>query len=231
MKKSWPAAASILILSVISLTTAGCQYLSNAAIKLSNPTIFVALLGAVVTAVGWAVTSILSTIHDARTRRRVARLEYFKSRLEELYGPLTGIIRQSTVVYQVAMQVLPTKGRDIDQSRFQGKDIEVWRFFQERYFFPLNAEAVNLLKSKTHLIGREIPASFEEFLRHATQFECLFQLWRSTGFDSSGKVKGIAWPKDFEDDVVSRLNDIQAQYAETLELLDLYSVKERTTVE
>jgi hypothetical protein len=204
---------------VISLAS---EHPPSEAVSLSDPTIIIAILGASVTIIGWAVTSIYGTIHESSTRRQIARLDHLRRRIEELYGPLIGIIRQSFVVYEVATRVLPTNANgDLDQSQFQGKDIDAWRFFQERYFSPLNAEAVILLKTKTHLIGHEIPKSFEEFLRHATQFECLYQLWHSTGFDSSGKAKGIGWPDNFYNDVSGRFDSIRGEYAKTLELLDL----------
>jgi hypothetical protein len=220
------AKAATMLVCVLSgfwpVIAAATEHQSDEGIRLSNPAIIIAILSASVTIIGWAVTSIYGTIHDANIRRQIARLEHLKRRIEELYGPLIGIVRQTFVVYDVAIQILPTNDNgDLDQSQFQGKDIDAWRFFQERYFFPLNAEAVTLLKTKTHLIGHDIPKSFGEFLRHATQFECLYQLWHSTGFDSSGKAKGIGWPEKFYEDVSSRFDGIRAEYAKALELLDL----------
>jgi hypothetical protein len=191
-------------------------------INLSNPTIFAAVLGAALTVIGWGITHIYLSIHDANTRREIARLEYLRKRIEEFYGPLIGIIRQTFLVYEIATQILPIdNNRQIKQIGFQGKDIDAWRFLQENYFFPLNAEAVSLLKTKGYLIGAQIPDSFERVLRHATQFECLYRLWSATGIDNSQKVKGLEWPGEFEGEVLERFESVRAEYLRTLRLLDL----------
>jgi hypothetical protein len=182
-----------------------------------DPTVEAALIAALASIIVWAITQTYSTRHDANVRRLVARLERLNAQMEELYGPLLGIIRQTFVVYDVASRILPTKDGQIDQNGFQGKDIDAWRFLQEQFFFPLNDEAVALLKTKTHLIGADVPDSFEQFLLHATQFECLFRLWKTTGFDSSGKVEGIGWPATFEADVRHRFDRIRAEHTSIIE--------------
>jgi len=48
----------------------------------------VAILGAVVTALGWLVTHILSTSAENRRQRLISQAEFTKQQLEELYGPL-----------------------------------------------------------------------------------------------------------------------------------------------
>jgi hypothetical protein len=50
----------------------------------------VAILGAVVTAIGWLVTHILSTSAERHRQRVVAQIEFTKQQLEELYVWSTG---------------------------------------------------------------------------------------------------------------------------------------------
>jgi hypothetical protein len=178
-----------------------------------NTSIFAALLTAVVTMVTWAGAHIYTTIHEVNTRRRVARLEHLQTTIEEFYGPLLGITHQTSVIFNIATRILPVDQRNrIDQSRFHDKDIDAWRFLQEQYFFPLNGEAVSLLKTKSYLIGSQIPESFQSFLLHATQFECLFRLWRTTGIDTSQKVEKLGFPERFYDDVQSSFTVTREEY-------------------
>ncbi len=90
-----------------------------------DPALLLALIGAAVTIIGWAITHIYTTIHDAHTRRQAARAQHLKERLEELYGPLVGILGQSAAVFGVATHVLPTiDGKRIAEDKFTDKDIE-----------------------------------------------------------------------------------------------------------
>jgi hypothetical protein len=132
MRKRWLSSLFNVAVAITLCPTAfASQNEAGTSLTFSNPTVIVALLGAVVTVIGWAVTNIYSTIHEASTRRQLARLEHLRKRIEEFYGPLVGIIRQTFVVYEIASQVLPTNDHgDIDHSKFQGKDIDAWRFFR-----------------------------------------------------------------------------------------------------
>lgn len=57
-----------------------------------NTALTVAILGAVVTAIGWLITHILSTSAERRHQRLIAQVEFTKQQLEELYGPLAFLI-------------------------------------------------------------------------------------------------------------------------------------------
>ena len=74
-----------------------------------NPTVAVALITAVVTALGWLVTNLLSQRREERKARLEANLAFVERQLEELYGPLVALIYEGRQVFQ---ELLRTLGRN-----------------------------------------------------------------------------------------------------------------------
>lgn len=113
----------------------------------------------------------------------------------------------------MAAKKLPTDsaGR-IDRSRFSGADGEIWRFFIENYFLPVDAEIRQLIRTKIHLLESGIlPKSFEDFFSHEVEFEALHKLWKQKGV-ASPEIRGPGWPKEFESDVKTVLDRLRLQH-------------------
>jgi hypothetical protein len=177
------------------------------------PPLIGALSGAFVAAVGWFVLHGLSARRESAARRDHAARSYLEKQIEELYGPLLGLIVHSRTAFAVATRKLPhTASGQIDFGRFAEGDGAIWHFFIEQYFLPVNAEIRRLLRSKMHLLeSGMIPRSFEDFFLHEVQFEALHTLWQAHGVDSL-TISGPGWPSEFEADVRTVLEQLRARH-------------------
>ncbi|HEY0152041.1 MAG TPA: hypothetical protein VGB92_08595 [Longimicrobium sp.] len=174
-----------------------------------------ALIGAITAVMGWFITEYFVRRRSNESMRQEAALQHLKYQIEELYGPLIGLIQRSSTVYQVAMRLLPPASdgqRDVTSLRGDAK--KIWYFFVEEYFLPSNSEIRNLVLSRMHLFeGGTIPASIQQFFEHATQFECLHRLWREKNVTIPG-MHGAEWPPDLEADIDGTLRKLQLRYQE-----------------
>jgi hypothetical protein len=159
------------------------------------PALIGAISGAIVAGIGWFVTHTLAIKREELARRDNTAREHLESQIKELYGPLLGLIQHSRIVFEVAAKVLPASGDgQIEFSRFSERDGEVWRFFIESYFLPVNEEIRQLIRSRMYLLKDGVlPKSFEDFFVHEAQFEVLHRLWKEKAVDSS-HISGHGWP-------------------------------------
>ena len=177
------------------------------------PALIGALSGAIVAGIGWFVTHTLAIKRDELARRDNTAREFLESQIKELYGPLLGLIQHSRIVFEVAAKILPTTGDgQIEFSRFMEHDGQVWRFFVERYFLPVNEEIRRLIRSRMYLLKEGmLPNSFEDFFVHEAQFEVLHRLWKEQAVDSS-HISGHGWPPEFERQVETTLDHLREQH-------------------
>jgi hypothetical protein len=146
-------------------------------------------------------------------RRDQAALTHLRRQIEELYSPLLGLIEQSRLIYDVACQKLP-RLREGSRALSSKEEVDVWRYFLETYFLPLNRQMAELIRTKIDLIDSDdIPGSFQQFLEHQVQLDCLHRLWRDRGI-SSDEVSGKGWPKEFERSVGESLAKLRQEYNE-----------------
>ncbi len=177
------------------------------------PALIGAISGAIVASIGWFVTHTLAVKREELARRDNTSREYIESQIKELYGPLLGLIQHSRIVFEVAAKLLPASGDGrIEFSRFSERDGEVWHFFIERYFLPLNEEIRRLIRSRMYLLKDGVlPKSFEDFFVHEAQFEVLHRLWKEKAVDSS-HISGHGWPSEFEPQVQTTLDHLGEQH-------------------
>jgi hypothetical protein len=176
------------------------------------PAVIGAMSGAVVAAIGWFVAHVLSSRREIFARRDSAARDHLEKQIEELYGPLLGLIQHSKMAFAVAARKLPTNAGQIEFSRFSELDGEIWRFFIENYFLPVNRDIRHLIRSKMHLLEAGVlPNSFYDFFMHEVQFEALHRLWKEKGVDSSG-ISGPGWPMSFESDVQAVLDQLRLRH-------------------
>jgi hypothetical protein len=176
-----------------------------------NPQVDVAIISAcvagAVTSVGWFKTNQLTQRREEEARRQQAALKHLERQIEELYGPLLGLIQQSEAVFKVA--VLRRDLKDPDSQR-------AWKYFIEKYFLPLNAQMATLLSTKVHLsYGDSWPASHLEFFTHQAQFESLHKIWVEEHIDSQ-MIRGAGWPQQFGEDVRRTLYELREFYSQSL---------------
>jgi hypothetical protein len=169
--------------------------------------------GAVVAAIGWFVAHALSSRREIFVRRDSAARDHLEKQIEELYGPLLGLIQHSKMAFAVAARKLPTNAAgQIEFCQFSELDGDIWRFFIENYFLPVNRDIRHLIRSKMHLLEAGVlPKSFDDFFIHEVQFEALHQLWKERGVDSSS-IAGPGWPKGFESDVQAVLDQLRLHH-------------------
>jgi hypothetical protein len=155
-------------------------------------------------------------LKDAQSLRDQAALRNLQRQIEELYSPLLALIQHSRLVYEVSAKKLP-RLREASGYKSTKSESEVWRYFVEQYFLPLNLQMAELIRSKVHLIDTDqIPESFLQFLKHQSQFDCLHILWKDLSI-ASDEIGGRGWPTHFEQDVQSTLSKLRLEYLQYIQ--------------
>lgn len=178
-----------------------------------SPQLMGAIAGGIVaglfTVIGWIVTR----YREDATRRREATLRYLQRQIEELYGPLYGLLRQSKVTYEVAKKVLPKRddGR-LAIERFEPKQQELWEYFVDHYLRPLNSQMSEIIRTKMYLLeGGVMPESFSNYLEHAAQSEAVHALRTPEAIKLVDVW--VAFPTRFTDDVENTLYKLVHRYS------------------
>jgi hypothetical protein len=179
-----------------------------------------AVSGALVAGVGWFVVHALSLRRELRIRHDAAARDHIEKQIEHFYGPLLGLILQARLAFEMASRILPRDQHgQIEFSRFSDRDGEIWRFFVEEYFLPVNAKIRDLIRSNMHLLEAGIlPKTFATFLEHEVQFEALHHLWKEKGVESSS-IPSLGWPVEFENDVQAMLDELSFRHQSFLRRL------------
>jgi hypothetical protein len=182
-----------------------------------------AFITAGVTIFGWYATYLYTKRREDSTRRLELELQFRQRQIEELYGPLHSLIEQIFNVWRVRSNVLETSGPNLTEEQ----RLQVREFFWQRFFAPLHAEIGALLRTKLYLLeGNNLPASFAQYLQHATQEACQHRLWEELKIDTA-KVLGQPWPQTFHEDVHSTLDQLMGIYRAGLSRLG--STRSRST--
>jgi hypothetical protein len=184
-----------------------------------------ALIAAIVVAIGWLVTYYLMLKKERILKSEEIALRFLERQIEELYGPLYGLINESKMIYDVVKMKVPTQNGNVFQEKFTQEHWDIWRYFVEKHFLPHNKEISNLIKTKMHLLNTiELPKSFIAFLDHTVQFELLHNLWKDTGI-SATNIKGKGWPSSFNTDVNNTLQMLRESHDNYLRRLSSISRK------
>ena len=177
------------------------------------------LIGLIVIVAGYFFNRLLKRFEgelalrkEAETLRDQTALKYLQSQIEELYSPLLGLIQYSHMVYEIAQKRLPRLKGGIPPGGARPDESEIWRYFVETYFLPLNMKMADLIRKKIHLINSdEVPDSFQKFLAHQAEYDCLHSLWKNEKI-ASDEIIGAGWPDDFGKTVKSSLADLKKEY-------------------
>lgn len=147
----------------------------------------------------------LAAQRELEMLREQTSLKHLQRQIEELYSPLLGLIQYGSVVNQVEFAKLRQ-----DDDGYEASEIR--RYFVEVYYLPLNTQMTGLIRTKIYLLdGEHLPESFQQFLKHAAQFECLHKLWTEMRVQSDD-IQGIEYPKSFKQDVERTLDNLRAKY-------------------
>lgn len=174
----------------------------------------IAILGAIVTGLGWLVTNILSTSSKNRQRRLTSQIEFIRQQLEELYGPLAFLLLEGRQTFQTLAETLGKDHlKDEDVDSFSEPELKAWLFWVDADFFPRNEKIKKLLSKKTYLIeGREVPESYLTFLNHHNSWKISHERWLQQGI-AYGWHSKINWPDQFEEDVLYTFNILKRRHA------------------
>jgi hypothetical protein len=148
-----------------------------------------------------------------KNRRQELALEYLKNQIEELYGPLFGLIQQSKISHDFLVTLLPTNSQgNIDRNSFSDNDSEIWNFFTETYFLPINKQIRELIRTKVYLLENgTMPSSFIEFFQHEVNLESRHLMWKEMEIDTAN-LHGVLWPSRFNNDVEETLERLLTEY-------------------
>jgi len=178
-------------------------------------------IGLLIGITGYYLNRLLEKLKGEQALRREVemlrgqtRLKHLQRQIEELYGPLLGLIQYGDAVNQVEVAKIP-KGNT-------GPDVaEIRRYFVEKYYLPLNAQMSDLLRTKIYLLDSDhMPDSFQQFLMHAAQFECLHKLWKDMAIRSDD-IRGIEYPATFKQEVARSLDQLRSSYYDQVKLLKM----------
>jgi hypothetical protein len=65
-----------------------------------DATLIIALIGALVTALGWLVTNLLSASSEKHRRRLIYQTKFIRQQLNQLYGPLAFLLLEGQQTFQ-----------------------------------------------------------------------------------------------------------------------------------
>lgn len=176
--------------------------------------VIAALTGALVAGIFSLLTLILVLRNERRKRREEARLRHLQRQIEELYGPLYGLIQFGAAVNEIELLRVPAGDRDERGRPKTEEGGKVVRFFRENYYLPLNKQMTELIRTKVYLLNSDaIPDSFTKFVRHAAQLDSFHGLWKQADIRTHG-IKPIGYPAEFRSDVEKTLNELRREYNE-----------------
>ena len=167
-----------------------------------------ALISAVVAVTGWFVTM----KREENRRRLDVDLQNLRRKIDELYGPLVGLLYEQAAVWDVITRLVPMDGERPRRSEFGPQDWEKWNFFSEHHLIPIQRKVMDLVWAKVHLLNENtLPASLAQFIRNAAQFEALHTLYVKKHVRSD-HVQGQSWPEGLLTELESTLTGLKARH-------------------
>jgi hypothetical protein len=214
-----------------------------------DTTIAIAVLGALISVIGWITNYILSTTAERHRQRLLTQIEFTKQQLEELYGPLVFLVVEGKYSFSEAMQTIAqTMDQDMDleyksmrrkhlksadavgpEARINedikdsklvsAQDNKVWEYWIENDFFPRNEKIRELIANKTHLIEGE---------KMPKSWLGFIEHYNSWKINFNRWQKGLAkyplysktgWPQDFDDDILSTFASIKKRQSHLMGMI------------
>jgi hypothetical protein len=178
--------------------------------------IVIAVIGALVSILGWIVNSILNGVSQRRLDSLTFQIEHTQQQLQELYGPLAFLLIEGRQAYQ---ELLAALGRDfvfIEGTPLPEHEQALWIFWAEHDFLPRNEKITALVANRTHLIeGRRMPESWVKFLEHASSWQINHAKWQNLRTEYSWHSR-VNWPSSFENDVLLMFETLKERHAKLM---------------
>lgn len=186
-----------------------------------DATLLIALIGALVTALGWLVTNLLSESAEKHRRRLIYQTKFIRQQLNQLYGPLAFLLLEGRQTFQALADTLGREHLiDSDVETFSKAELQAWLFWIDADFFPRNEKIKQLLAKSTHLIeGGIVPESFLIFLDHYNSWKISHDRWLKEGVAYRWHSK-IDWPEQFETDVLDTFHTLKQRHARLMGLIE-----------
>lgn len=186
--------------------------------------ILAALIGAgvagLVSMVALFLNNSLEQKKDDEARRRELKIAYLERQIEELYGPVWGLIEQSRRLYEVTCKDLPRHpdGR-LARDQFTREQTVEYNFIKENYFIPIHTQIAEILCTKMHLVDqKELPDSFVEFFGYAALTRSSYQLMKEKQIGHLDQmVKKVKWPHSFNQDIKRKLEELRMEHHSRIE--------------
>ena len=178
-----------------------------------DASVLVAVIGGLVTALGWLVSTRLTASQERQRQQADALLKYVERQLEELYGPLAFLIYEGRRTYEDLLEALGRTYVFEANAPLPEDELRIWLFWTEFDFLPRNAKIKALLTSKTHLIdGPTFLDSYIAFLDHTNSWEISHRRWKEQKVEYPWHSK-VNWPDEFESEVTDTFQDLKAKHA------------------
>jgi hypothetical protein len=178
-----------------------------------DKTLLIAVITGSVTAIGWVVNYILSSLQESRKQRLTALLKHTEQQLEQLYGPLAFLIIEGQRTFK---DLLDSLGRNFVFSAdipLPPHELKMWFFWAENDLMPRNEKIKELLMTHTHLIESDhIPESYVRFLDHHHSWTVSHLRYKKDGVEYSWHSK-INWPQEFSTEVLETFRTLKARHS------------------
>ena len=182
-----------------------------------DTTLLVAIMAALVTAIGWIVTYRLAVRQAQEVQQIAAALRFTERQLEELYGPLYFFLVEGEQSYKNIEGLI-----DVARLRPPGDeqtltiDQKIWLFWMENDALPRNEKIAELLRTRSHLIeGEQMPESFHRFLEHHSSWRLFFLMWQERHVDIA-LFSNTLWPREFDLEVHHMYSVLKRRHASFL---------------
>jgi hypothetical protein len=170
-----------------------------------------ALIGAFVAGLFSIAGFLLVRSKEQSTRKEEAALKFLQRQIEELYGPLSGLLQRTATVHTIARARLFRDGR-FDWDALTDEEKRLWQFFNTHYLIPTNDQILDLVNSKSFLFEGEVaPPAVQQFRTHALQYKLVNTIWDHTGLDAKFIDHG-RFPRDLPVYVESTLQALRARH-------------------
>ncbi len=178
--------------------------------------IYVALIAAILTAIGWIVNHQLTHHRDERSRRHQASLKFIERQLEELYGPLAFLLHEGRRAFSDLLESLGRSHIFTEGVELPEEEHSTWMFWVENSFLPKNQKIKELLMTKTHLIeGEQFPQNYVAFLDHHNSWMIHHERWLKEKVPYSWHSK-VNWPVEFEFEVLQTFESLKRKHAKLI---------------
>lgn len=131
-----------------------------------------------------------------------------KQQLNELYIPLLLMQARGRTVFRMFLAVLGRSFVFMYRTALPEKEMNLWAFWSENAFIPMNEQMANLIEMKRDLIDGDLPQSFQRFLNHHRDYKAEYQRWKEQGGDYNHPSN---FPSDFGDDVMEKIGQLSLE--------------------